>query len=337
MKIINYNKTKHDIYTFDETGMTLCALPTSANEEIPGIRKHATVTGWNTAGLWNSNIDGSGIPDWSGLSARSRGSNLYGSPTQCLRPSLIEEFITRGSSDPKFSDITNWNNRIPVYIIISKKHFIACAHFIGITNFNPQTFDILDKDGVMHSITGEYVGFVGDTNLYRITNIINIDGTTQTEIYPTHKIKIYQILNLFSLYPSHNNWEGLRIWHQLNNGMFVTTTLVNGQIAYNHACENRLTTPTAASGLPILAENNITWTGDSGSPILATYNGETYLIGMSDGGHPDYSHPSVFFWLQSNLLDDGITITLVDQVIAYNIGTPLSKDPYYSRFTLDLL
>ena len=340
MKIINYNKTNHDIYTFDEIlsqtpiGMPLCALPTSATESIPGVRKHATVTGWNNAGLWNSNIDGSGIPDWSGLSARSRGSNLYGSPTQCLRPSLIEEFNTR-SSDSKFSDITNWNNRIPVYIIISKKHFIASTHFIGTGNFNPKTFDILNKDGVIYTITGEYVSTEGDTRLYRITNITNIDGITQTEINLTHKIKIYQILNITNLYPSQNDWEGLRIWHQLNNGMFVTTTLVNGQIAYNNACEGRPTAPTAASGLPILAENNTTWTGDSGSPILATYNGETYLIGMSDGGHPDYSHPSVFPWLQSNLLEDGITITLVDQVIAYNIGTPLSIDPYYSRFTLD--
>ena len=328
MKIINYNKSKHDIYTFDESGMTLCALPTSANEEIQGVRKHATVTGWNYEGLWNTNIDCSGVPDWSGLSARSRGSNLYGSPTQNLKTDLVTDFNS-GSSDPKFSDITNWNNGIPVYIIISKKHFIACAHFTE-TN-NTQSFDILNKDGVMYSITGVRVSeVVLDTNLYKI---ISINGdNNKTEITPEYKIKIYEILNLQA-----GNWEGLRIWHQLNNGMFVTTTLVNGQIAYNHACENRLTTPTAASGLPILAENNITWTGDSGSPILATYNGETYLIGMSDGGHPDYSHPSVFFWLQSNLLDDGITITLVDQVIAYNIGTPLSKDPYYSRFTLDLL
>ena len=337
MKIINYNKTKHDIYTFDESGMTLCALPTSANEEIPGVRKHATVTGWNYDGLWNTNIDCSGVPDWSGLSARSRGSNLYGSLESrlCLWPTLIDEFNT-GSSDSKFNDITNWNNRIPVYIIISKKHFIACAHFIGTDNVTPQTFNILNKDGVIYSITGEYVGFdEGDTNLYRITNITNIDGTTQTEINPTHKIKIYQILNITSLYASQNNWEGLRIWHQLNNGMFVTTTLVNGQIAYNNACEGRPTAPTADSGLPILAENNTTWTGDSGSPILATYNGETYLIGMSDGGDSDYSRPVPWEFLQSNLSDDDITKTLVDQIHTYNIGTPLSIDPYNSRFTLD--
>ena len=336
MKIINYNKINHDIYIFDESGMTLCALPTNANEEIPGVRKHATVTGWNNDGLWNTNIDGSDIPDWSGLSARSRGSNLYGTleSTQCLWPTLIDEF-TIGSNDLKFSDITNWNNRIPVYIIISKKHFIACAHFTGTSN--TQSFNILNKDGDIYTITGirkseagNTIPPSGDTNLYRITSITSINGTTETEINLTHKIKIYQILNLQA-----GNWEGLRIWHQLNNGMFVTTTLFNGQIAYNNACEGRSTAPDPATLLPILAENNTIWTGDSGSPILATYNGETYLIGMSDGGQPDYSNPSIFPWLQSNLLADDITITLFDQVIAYNIGTPLSIDPYYSRFTLD--
>lgn len=328
MKIINYNKTKHDIYIFDETGMILCALPTSATEAIPGVRKHATVTGWNYDGLWNTNIDNAGIPDWSGLSARSRGSNLYGTSesTECLWPILIDEFNI-GSSDSKFSDITNWNNRIPVCIIISKKHFVACHHFIGPDNTTDQTFNILDKDGVMHSITGQYIDYTGDTNLYRI---ISIDGFPRTEITSNYKIKIYEILNLQS-----GNWEGLRIWHQLNNGMFVTTTKVNGYIAYLNASDGRSTTPTEASGLPILSSTNTIWTGDSGSPILATYNGETYLIGMSDGGHPDYSSPGVWEFLRSNLATDRITKTLINRVVAYNIGTPLSIDPYNSRFTLD--
>jgi len=326
MKIINYNKTKHDIYKFDETAMVLCALPTDPAELIPGIRTHATVTGWNYDGLWNTNIDNTGIPDWSGLSARSRGSNLYGTleSTKCLWPTLISEF-NAGSSDSKFSDITNWNNRIPVYIIISKKHFIACAHFTG---SNPaQSFNILAKDGVMHVIAGELIGTEGDTNLYRITSI---DAVPRNEITPNYKIKIYEILNLQS-----GNWEGLRIWHQLNNGMFVTTTRVNNYITYKNACQGRSTAPTEASGLPILPENNTIWTGDSGSPILATYNGETYLIGMSDGGHPDYSSPVVWEFLRSNLAYDNITKTLVDQVITYNKGTPLSVIPYNSRFTLD--
>lgn len=329
MKIINYNKTKHDIYKFDETAMVLCALPTDPAELIPGTRTHATVTGWNYDGLWNTNIDNTGIPDWSGLSARSRGSNLYGTPTQCLKTDLVTDF-NAGSSDSKFSDITNWNNRIPVFIIISKKHFIACAHFTG-TN-TTQSFNILNKDGVMYTITGvreseagQSIPTVVDTNLYRITSI---NGTTETEITRTHKIKIYEILNLQA-----GNWEGLRIWHQLNNGMFVTTTRVNGQIAYNNACEGRSTTPSVASGLPILAGSSTFWTGDSGSPILATYNGETYLIGMSDGGHPYYSSPEAWEFLRSNLANDGIIKTLVDQVIAYNIGTPLSVNSYKSRFT----
>ena len=331
MKIINYNKINHDIYTFaNEFTMVLCALPTSASEVPPGTRTHATVTGWNNTGLWNNNIDNAGIPDWSGLSARSRGSNLYGSPTQNLKTDLVTDFNS-GSSDSKFSDITNWNNSIPVYIIISKKHFIACAHFTG-TN-TTQSFDILNKNGVMYSIAGQLISKEGDTNLYRITSI---DGTDENEITPDYKIKIYEILNITSLYPSQNNWEGLRIWHQLNNGMFVTTTRVNGQIAYNNACEGRSTAPDPTSGLPILSSTNTIWTGDSGSPILATYNGETYLIGMSDGGHPDYSHPSVFPWLQFNLLADGIIKTLVDQVISNIAPSPMSIDPYKSRFNLDI-
>ena len=340
MKIINYNKINHDIYTFNETSMVLCSLPTNVNEVPPGTRTHATVTGWNGAGLWNTNIDGSGVPDWSGLGARSRGSNLYGSPTQNLRGDLKLEF-NAGSNDPKFSDITNWNNGIPVYIIISKKHFIACAHFTG-TN-TTQSFDILNKDGVMYSITGVRVSEAYDTNLYRITSITSINGT-ETEITPTHKIKIYEILNLQA-----GNWNGLRIWHQLNNGMFVTTTVVNGYLGYENACEGRSTTPTVASGLPILAGSSTFWAGDSGSPILATYNGETYLIGMSLGGQPYYSSPVAWEFLQSNLANDGIIKTLVDQTGSssssssssspiFNIGpTPLSIDPYNSRCNLNIV
>ena len=312
MKIINYNKINHDIYTFDESAMVLCALPSSANESIPGVRRHATITGWNTAGLWNNNIDGSGVPDWSGLSARSRGSNLYGAPRQNLIPTLVPEFNgVPGSNNPEFSNITNWNNGIPVYIIISKKHFIACAHFVGIPNFTPQSFDILDKDGVMHSISGEFVSREGDTNLYRITSITGGSLPPATEINPTHKIKIYQILNLFSF---GEVLEGLRIWYQVNNGMFVTTTKINNYITYANAAQGQPTAPSAASGLPIIYALQQVWVGDSGTPMLATYNGETYLIGMSNGGHMDYSHPGVLPWLRSNLLADGITITLFDPV-----------------------
>ena len=341
MKIINYNKTKHDIYTFaNESNMVLCALPTSANESIPGIRTQAAVTGWNYAGLWNTNIDGSGIPDWSGLSARSRGSNLYGSPTQNLRGDLHLEF-NAGSSDPKFSDITNWNNGNAVFIIISKKHFTACRHFTGMNT--TQSFNVLAKDGTMHYIVGKLIGTFGDTNLYRIKSI---NGGIDTEITPNYKIKIYQILNLQSGY-----WEGLRIWHQVNNGMFVTTTRVDNIITYAYACENRSTTPTL-TGLPILASycwppdiatHDSVWNGDSGSPILATYNGETYLIGMSNGGHNDYSNPGIWKFLESNLLLDGITITLANAIptalassIPADMPTPLSIDPYNSRFNLDI-
>ena len=304
MKIINYNKTKHDIYTFDESAMVLCALPTSETEVLPGVRRHATITGWNTAGLWNNNIDGSGVPDWSGLSARSRGSNLYDTPYHNLRYNLHTEFKA-GSSDSKFSDITNWNNAIPVFIIISKKHFIACAHFAGTNDI--QSFNILNKDDVMYSITGEKIDTsFQDVNLYRITSI-NGD-TNKTEITPAHKIKIYEILNINSAI---NTWEGLRIWHQVNNGMFVTTTKVNNQINSGNASVGTLTTPTISSGLPILSSDWY-WTGDSGSPVLATYNGETYLIGMEFCGPIYYSDPTFWSFLQSNLLADGINKTLFD-------------------------
>lgn len=312
MKIINYNKINHDIYTFDESAMVLCALPSSANESIPGVRRHATITGWNTAGLWNNNIDGSGVPDWSGLSARSRGSNLYGVPRQNLIPPLVAEFNgVPGSNNPEFSKITNWNNGIPVYIIISKKHFIACAHFIGLSNFNPMSFDILDKDGVMHSITGEFVSHYQDNNLYRITSITGGSLPPATEINPTHKIKIYQILNLSS-YTSF--LEGLRIWYQVNNGMFVTTTLLNGIITFSNAAQGQPSAPSPESGLPIIYALQQVWVGDSGTPMLATYNGETYFIGMANGGAADYSKPGVLSWLRSNVLPDNITITLFDPV-----------------------
>lgn len=344
MKIINYNKTKHDIYTFDETDMVLCALPTNPAESIPGVRKHARVTGWNNAGLWNTNIDGSGIPDWSGLSARSRGSNLNGLPKDNLTPILHSKF-NAGSSDPKFNDITNWNNGIPAFIIISKKHFIACKHFTGMNT--TQSFSVLAKNGVMHDIVGKLIGTENDTNLYRIKSI---DGGVDTEITPAYKIKIYEILNLQS-----GNWEGLRIWHQLNNGMFVTTTRVNNIITYAYACENRSTTPTV-TGLPILASycwpidiatEEVIWSGDSGSPILATHNGETYLIGMSNGADHFYN-PGIWKFLRSNLLLDGIDITLANgipttlrsQSILEDMPTPLSPlsiDPYNSRFNLDIV
>ena len=349
MKIINYNKTKHDIYTFDESAMVLCTLPTLSEREIQGelilpLRVHAQVTGWNYSGLWNTNIDNAGIPDWSGLSVRSRGSNLYAAayPTRYLWPGLETEFRS-GSYSDKFKDITNWNNALPVFILISKKHFIACEHFAGTyhpTGGTPTAeFNILDKEGNLHTITGDLIASgVSDTNIYRITSITGAGLPAATEINSTHKIKIYQILNISDPIA---RWQGLRIWHQLNNGMFVTTTCADnsGYIDYHRACAGLATTPTVASGLPILAALTAspTWFGDSGSPILATYNGETYLIGMSDGGDSDYSRSVSLEFLRSTLLnDDGTTITLASQSIpVYNIATPLSVASYKSRFTMN--
>lgn len=312
MKILNYNKTDHDIYTFaGEENIVVCAIPTSDYESLPGVRRHATITGWNDAGLWNNDIDGSGVPDWSGLSARTRGSNLYSNPGP---NSFFNNFSgdfelwTEGSSDPRFSDLTNWNNGIPPHIIISKNHFIGCAHYNGT---NPtQTFNILNRDGVMYSITGTLISInFNDTYVYRITSITGGSIPPATEINETHKIKIYQILNL----RGKQNMDGLRIWHQDNNGKFITTTRINGIINPAFARNGQPTAPSESSGLPILVSIGYYWVGDSGSPILATYEGETYVIGIGFSTiNRDLSDPVMFNFLYQLLLSDTITPVAID-------------------------
>ena len=332
MNILNYNGPNQDIYTFNETGMVLFAFPTSEYETIPGVRQHAPVTGWNNLGLWktDSNIIASGIPDWSGLCARSRGSPLYNSGDNAMAGlyggrvepignlwNAFRNGATAGSqAGNELNKISHWNNVLPPFIIISKKHFVACRHFIGNNNYTPQSFNVLNGDGTLITITGSFLASYQDKNLYHITAVAN-----DTEIKDSHKIKIYQILNIDS---TRNDWEAktLRLWYQVNNGMFLTSTystwmdpdLGDGTIVTEEWWYALQASHTQHNPNGPYATWDFVINGDSGTPILATYKGETYVVGMMELlAQPKFCEPTTFSFLSNAVFNDsGIVLSLFD-------------------------
>lgn len=370
MYIINYNSTKHDIYTF-ESGMTListsfipevgqpyvddyplctncgnCTLPSTYD------RKQASPMGYNDLGLWKINPPGGIIPNWNGLHTRERGSsiNTCSVPwhTYILRnrPSF-----NRGTlQDDKYSPLNhiNWNNEIPAAVVISPRHFLSTTHFhsesVGCnqeTHICPEdltreyTIKLPNEEGGFFTKSAHKLGSNYDITVFKFDTDLTDD---QVDF-----IKPYKIVDSSTL-PA-----GTIMWKQNPNGTFVVGYL-HIPAYYTIVDDSELLVLPDAPGDVQGNGNNMVrsfheidntypdytqdiWMGHSGSPVLVTANNETYLFQLANGG----GHVSILYqYLYDLCLADGVTLPdLVDlghRPVLVNFASSLSIPPYNSRF-----
>lgn len=340
MYIANYIRTLHDIYTFDETNMVLCALPPIIDfsgtypeliEEIPGVRKHAYVSGWNTNGLWNDPtnlITSHGIPDWSGLSIRDRGSVTFTTTDPLMgynpTPIALEAFFGPNADTPPYprlTDIRNWNPVSTSVVLISSMHVLLCKHCVG--NTSNQFAKFLGKDGITaYWVEAEFINEFGDAMLYRIIKVRVNDGAwldqigfTSAQLDPVTGVRPYEILD----FNSPDDLIGLRLWIANAQGIFLTTNYTGDLM--------NLPTIDMGGNLPYL-QNIFVWAGDSSTPVLATHDGTTYLAGILYGtSHGPVSKSDVWSWLQPLLQSDGIKKELVSLDLISHPSTKYSCSP----------
>ena len=310
MKILNYNSTLHDIYTFidingengneDFLPRYLCAVPPSA-EEVISNRGSYTAVSYNQNALCVTNTLGH-HPDFSGLHVRSRGSNTSGNPwgSYISAPDSYPFLNAQQPYEENVRNLQNWNNGQVPFLLLSSKYFTGCAHFIGNANTANQTISLLGKDNIRYYVEGEYVNapvfstfYAGvllqqglDLKVYKIIKVNGIvapDGLTNTQ---QQQLKIYSIIDLRSFSQNERFRSEVLLWFQNPQGAFCCTTLGSGYHVLsneNGAAHNfnHYTYPKPGGDLFPSASGTV-WAGDSGTPCLATWRGETYLVGMTN-------------------------------------------------------
>lgn len=339
MYITNYNGISHDIYIFGvtssagalygdggsiPTGTTysslLCAVPPTLNEDLPGIRVRAPALRYNTSGLWNSNTIGH-TADFSGLSVRDRGSNISNAWDNYKDNVSIVNNATVPYTD-NVHNFLNWNNGIPSFVIISETHFIGCEHFIGEENESDQIPRFLGKNNSFYDIRGTFVDTFGsDGVLYEMNPPL-------TDEQKSH-LAIYEWLDIAGINDYYRN--DIVLWRQSNQGFFVAYKPDNGTIEHSS-----LTSP-PGGGFPVW--DGTIWSGDSGTPVLATYKGKTYLCGIADGtfyGSAYNSKCSVGSVIYEDLTDRGVVLNISNILYTQiSSGWYLHKDENgYEQFIL---
>lgn len=360
MRIDNYNSTKHDIYTFDETYLRLISWGFGSGPIIPCVtteyssyvnssgqtipippggplpagftfRQHAPVIGYNSGMVSFLQSKGVDVPDFSGLHVRNRGSNLnrfafrsdsgfiQGEPFWILADNGNIQNPTNGmyAENPIFNplDHNNWNNGVPPFCMVSPKHFLGCNHFVGPENNTNQTIRLLKKNGDIVNREGQFISRYEDANLYRL--LIPLTEEEQQQI------NCYDIVDFRTIPPE------VKIWRQDSNGKYLVYTVTQGSSYYSssgfsgyspilyrpyqdHSGEfpvpwNPPNTPSWYSGLGFV------WNGDSGSPLLLTANGKTYLYGFSNGIIDSFAkNTPQTDWLLGALEQDGVVKKLVN-------------------------
>lgn len=306
MYITNYNGISHDIYLFTG-GMTLCATPPTLDEAIPGIRVQASPSAYNTSGLWYSNTIGH-TADFSGLSVRNRGSSLS-SRWNTYKDGAS---VVNSATAPYNNDVLNflnWNNELSPFVIISDTHFIGCKHFIGEDNIqNQQTPLFLGKNNTHYNISGTYIGTYSDVVLYEMNT--PLDNTQKAQL------AIYEWLDIAGINDYYKN--DIVLWRQSNQGFFVAYKPNKGTIDFP------ISPSPLGNGFP--EWDGKIWSGDSGTPVLATYKGKTYLAGIADGTFAGFAYNSSCSLGSYHY--DNLTETNIEVNISNSLHTQVSSGWY---------
>ena len=297
MKIFNYNSELHDIYTFQRDDGTpgfdssrLCEVPPSATE-IVANRGYSVAVSYNQGALYVTNTLGH-HPDFSGLHVRTRGSIRSGNPWSGYKDGETDFLAAQPPYEENIRNLQNWNNGQVPFTILSSKYFAGCKHFIG-PNTNNQIISLLGKDNVGYSVEGEFVTFPDvlntitsfgngtlDLNIYKIIKVNGVsapDGLTNSQ---QQQIKVYSIIDLNSFSKSEKHRSEVLLWFQTAQGAFYSTILSSTSLQ-NSGFANHTSYPKAGGELFPTVFMGV-WSGDSGTPCLATWRGETYLVGLTN-------------------------------------------------------
>lgn len=291
MKILNYNSALHDIYTFQRQDGTLgfdftglCVVPPSA-QEIVANRGYSLAVGYNQSALSVTNTLGH-HPDFSGLHVRARSSNRYSDPWNNYIYGQNAFLTAQPPYEENIRNLQNWNNGQVPFTILSSKYFAGCKHFIGDANTTNQTISLLGKDNVYYSVEGEFVTFADtipnqfgngqlDLKIYKIIKVNGVAAPNGLTNEQQQQIKIYSIIDLRSFSQSERYRPEVLLWFQNPQGAFYSTVLGSSDFG-NH------TSYAKAGGELFPTVYNGVWGGDSGTPCLATWRGETYLVGLTN-------------------------------------------------------
>jgi len=290
-------------------------LPPSAHEPVDS-RVQAQVTGYNTAGLWNLGLGGIAVPNWSGLQARNRGSNTYLTPWEFYYKPSLSNYLAETYPYTNLLDTNNWNPGSPPLYLVSDRHFLACKHFTGASTTST-TITLLGNNGQIITRVGTFLSTKGDLNLYEFDPPL-----TEQEL---QHVTPYEIVDPVTV-PSYTMF-----WAQTPNGSFVAyqntvTASVSdtGGITMPH--DSLVGYNTVNQDFPIPLQF---WVGDSGTPLLVTHNGQTYLYGafyLSGAPNVHFGDNATWDWLAPKLATAGVTSRA-------NLGFVGGADPTTSSMT----
>lgn len=349
--ITNYNSAIHDLYIF---GGTPTIDPTNYSNNT-----QFTPQSYNNSLYIKNPLYNLPSIDFSGIGIRNRGAPAYGwdqfdghlasgitinpSTGNISFPDIVSQFqlydIYTSSADCYYpgcptpgnytyaSDYNFWNNGQFATILISPKHCIATAHYVGagmstsitFLGKNNQTYTksatkVLDlRNGPILPPGYDWSSVIGsDICLFELNTSLNA-----TEL---QQIKIYKFLNNYGI-PSN-----VPSFDLIPQGMVVVTKAsANDNIDGLTHYFNPTVYPNAAyqgiinefGNSVILAGNS--WNGDSGTPSLVYVPkiNETCFFQLKSGGGGifyDFSTPNKFFDLLKQYIYDQISyqIELVD-------------------------
>jgi hypothetical protein len=299
-------------------------------EELPPgfvFRNQAPPTGYNSGMTTFLQSRGVAVPDFSGVHVRDRGSGVNRfSPPHWNFIGQTEMYGPNPYFDPL--DYNNWTNGVPPFCMVSPKHFLGCRHFIGPGNTGNITVRLIKKDGsgILWK-EGQLISSFGDANLYRL--LVPLTPEEQQQV------NCYEILD-FRRIPA-----GTLLWRNDPNGRYVA--YITTGTAYYTEDGILMPPPTnayqdASGEFPVPEPYTTTritgvlrsydatppsalWYGDSGSPLLATANGQTYIYGFANGiSYGGFEGGSAITqWLISQLGTDGVPKSLVD------LGSPIPQ------------
>jgi hypothetical protein len=240
----NYIPTVHDLYTYTTPAVF-------HGTSVPPIG-------------YNSQCQSEGHVDWSGTRALNRYfCNKY-NPNSFLAIPYDEK------------NINFWNQCTYGAALVTPRHVLVCQHFRGAhadPNINASNIVFLGRSGKRYN-----------RNAVRVWLNIGPDLTLMelNEDIPADDVKIYNMIADPLYIP-----KGTHLWTKDSNAKIYRTIFDRAYWVYSTGLINGYNLRPSLDGINDgggLGGNLIVFVGDSGSPVLVSYRGETVFVGLQYGG-----------------------------------------------------